>query len=175
MKKILIVVDYQNDFVDGSLGFPGAEALEGLICDKIEERLAQGWEIAFTYDTHGEGYLDTQEGMKLPIVHCVEGSGGWQLYGRVAGYRTEKTRCFYKPAFGSLALAEYLAEGCYAEVEFCGLVSNICVISNAILAKAALPEARVYVDARCTGGADEALHEKALDVMEGLQVEVYGR
>lgn len=175
MKKLLVVVDYQKDFVDGALGFPGAEKLEGPICEKIERYNKNGWDVAFTYDTHGADYLKTQEGRKLPVPHCVKGSDGWRLYGRVEQYRTQTTPCFEKPAFGSMELAGYAAEQGYEEVELCGLVSSICVISNAVLVKAALPEARVTVDARCTGGGDRALHEKALDVMSGLQIEVVNR
>ena len=175
MKKLLLVVDYQNDFVNGSLGFAGAEKLEGPICDKIEAYRAEGADVAFTFDTHGEDYLDTQEGKKLPVVHCLRGSEGWNLYGRVAGYCTPGSICFHKPAFGSMAMAYYVKTQQYDLVELCGLVSNICVLSNAILVKAALPACEVVVDARCTACADPAMNEKALDVLEGVQVKVIGR
>lgn len=175
MKKLLIVVDFQNDFVDGALGFPGAEKLEGPICEKIAEYRANGWDIAFTFDTHGEDYLETQEGRKLPIPHCVKGSKGWELYGMVSQYDTERAHRFLKPTFGAGELSLFAAGGGYEEVELCGLVSNICVLANAILVKTALPEARIRVDARCTDSFDKTLHEKALDVMEGIQIEVYGR
>ena len=143
MKKLLVVVDYQKDFVDGALGFSGAELLEGPICEKIAACRAQGGEVAFTFDTHGDNYLSTQEGRKLPIVHCIDGTDGWKLYGAVAHCQKPGDRVFKKPAFGSAELFDYLRAGQYDEVELCGLVSNICVISNAALAKAALPEARV--------------------------------
>ena len=175
MKKALIVVDYQNDFVGGSLGFPGAEALERPICDKIREYKKHGWDVIFTYDTHGEDYLQTREGKGLPIIHCVKDTDGWQLYGKVEALRGPDTPCFCKPSFGSMELAEYLLCRRYEELELVGLVSNICVISNAVLAKAALPECRVLVAAACTLGPDKALHEKALDVLEGLQIEVLHR
>lgn len=175
MKKLLVVIDYQKDFVDGSLGFPGAEKLEGPICEKIALYREQGWDVAFTYDTHDADYLKTQEGQKLPVPHCVKGSEGWRLYGRVDGYRAQAAACFEKPAFGSMELAQFAQAGGYDEVELCGLVSSICVISNAVLVKAALPEARIIVDARCTDGGDKSLHEKALDVMAGLQIEVLNR
>lgn len=175
MKRLLVVVDYQKDFVDGSLGFPEARALEEPICRKIEEYQKQKADIVFTYDTHNPDYLQTQEGTKLPVSHCLKDSPGWQLYGRVGSYCTDMTPCFYKPAFGSMELAHFVQEKGYDSVELCGLVSNICVISNAVLVKAALPEARVLVDAQCTGSGDAVLHEKALDVMEGLQIEVYHR
>ncbi|MDD2956014.1 MAG: cysteine hydrolase [Oscillospiraceae bacterium] len=175
MKRALIVVDYQNDFVGGSLGFPAAAALEDPICEKIRQYKERGGDVIFTYDTHGEDYLQTQEGSRLPIVHCLKGTDGWQLYGRVNSLRDSDAPTFLKPAFGSMELAEYLMCRRYDEVELVGLVSSICVISNAILAKAALPECRVVVDAACTAGADKPLHEKALDVMQGLQIDVLNR
>ena len=175
MKKLLVVVDYQRDFVDGSLGFPEAQLLEGPICEKIGTCLAQGAEVAFTFDTHKDNYLETQEGRLLPVPHCIQGTAGWELYGRVAGYCTPKTPCFHKPAFGSMSLAYYAKTQQYEEIELCGLVSNICVLSNAVLVKAALPECRVVVDARCTACADPQMQQKVLDVMEGLQIQVIGR
>ena len=175
MKSILIVVDYQKDFVDGSLGFPGAEKVEPVLTEKIALRRKQGWTVAFTFDTHGSGYLGTQEGTKLPVPHCLRGTPGWELYGGVAGMRHKGDPCFEKPAFVSMELAEYLARERYGRVELVGLVSNICVISNAVLAKAALPEAEVSVDAACTGSGDETLNREALDVMQGLQITVENR
>lgn len=175
MKKLLIVVDYQKDFVDGALGFPGAELLDAAICAKIEAYRAQGADVLFTFDTHSDQYLETQEGRKLPVVHCIPGSEGWELYGKVASMLRRSDRTFKKPAFGILEVAEYLKDKDYQEIELVGLVSNICVLSNAVLAKSALPEARVMVDAACTDSYDPDLHRKALDVMEGLQIEVLNR
>ena len=174
MKKVLIVVDYQNDFVTGSLGFPKAVLLENRIVEKIHEYRRSGGDIVFTFDTHEDNYLKTQEGQKLPITHCLKNTDGWNLYGKVADARTDSDKCFEKKTFGSLELAEYLAKQHYDLVELVGLVSNICVISNAILAKAALPEAKIVVDAGCTAGADEEMNQKALDVMRGVQIEVVG-
>lgn len=175
MKSILIVVDYQKDFVNGSLGFNGAERLEPAIAEKIALRREQGWTVAFTLDTHDGGYLTTREGKKLPVEHCIRGTDGWALFGRIAGLRREGDPCFEKPAFGSMQLAEFLRESGFNRVELVGLVSNICVISNAVLAKAALPEAEVVVDAACTGSGDETLNREALDVMQGLQITVENR
>ena len=173
MKKLLIVVDYQKDFVDGALGFPGAEKLAGPIQNKIEVYRAAGDEVVFTFDTHGPDYLQTQEGKNLPVSHCLEGSEGWGLYPPLTVAEGEKV--FRKPTFGSADLFDYLRSNAYESIELVGLVSSICVISNAVLVKAALPEARVSVDARCTACADPAMNEKALDVMEGLQVAVTNR
>ena len=176
MKNLLLVIDYQNDFVDGALGFPGAEALDGPITAKIAAYRAAGDDVAFTLDTHGPGYLDTQEGRKLPVPHCLAGSHGWQLYG-ATGRALDRDRdtVLEKPAFPSLALGNWLRGRDYGRVELVGLVSYLCVLSNAILVKAALPEAEVVVDAACTAGPDPALHAKALDLMEALQITVTNR
>lgn len=174
MKKALIVVDYQNDFVTGSLGFSAAEALEERICRKLEEYRSRSDSIIFTFDTHTPDYLQTQEGKNLPVEHCIRGTSGWELYGKVSQYAKEAV-CFEKETFGSLKLAEYLKEEDFTQVELVGVVSNICVISNSVLAKAALPEAQIIVDAQCTASNDNALHEKALDLLENLQITVLNR
>ncbi|NLJ32038.1 MAG: cysteine hydrolase [Clostridiales bacterium] len=175
MKKLLIVVDYQNDFVTGSLGFPKAKELERRICEKIQACRENGDEVVFTFDTHTEDYLNTQEGKNLPVPHCVSGTDGWRLYGSVAALREEGDRQFKKPCFGSAELFDYLRGREWESVELVGLVSNICVISNAVLAKTALPEVPVLVDAACTASYDEELNRKALDILEGLQVIVTNR
>lgn len=170
MKKLLIVVDYQKDFVDGSLGFLGAERLARPIQEKIEAYRAAGDEVVFTIDTHGENYAQTQEGRNLPVPHCMEESEGWQLYPPVRANPGE--RMFRKPAFGSAELFDFLRANPYEEIELVGLVSSICVISNAVLAKTAQPETLVAVDSACTDGGDKALHEAALQVMAGLQIQI---
>ena len=172
MDKVLLVVDYQRDFVDGALGFAGAEALEGPICERIERARAEGWRVWFTFDTHHEGYLDTQEGRRLPVPHCLKGSDGWRLYGRVEELRHKQDICFYKGALGSRELLGYLMEHPVEEMELCGLVSNMCVLSNAIVVKAALPECRVTVNERLTRSLDEKLHAEAMDVLRGVQIDV---
>lgn len=169
MNRLLIVVDYQNDFVCGSLGFPEAAALEDKICAKIDEYAED--EVIYTLDTHGSDYLSTQEGKKLPVVHCVTGTDGHKLYGK-AGEKLAGKRCFVKNTFPSLELGKYLEGKSYDVIELCGLVSNICVISNAVIAKAACPEAEIVVDGALTASADAELHQKALDVMRGLQITV---
>ena len=176
MKQLLLVIDYQKDFVDGALGFAGAEALDGPIAAKIAACRAAGGDVAFTMDTHGPDYLSTQEGRKLPIPHCLLNSEGWQLYGRT-GQALEKERDMVigKPTFPSLWLGSWLKQQGYDRVELVGLVSYMCVLSNAVVAKAALPEAELVVDAACTAGPDQALHQKALDVLEALQITVINR
>lgn len=176
MKRLLLVVDYQKDFVDGALGFPGAEQLDGPIAQKIAAYHSAGDDVAFTLDTHQANYLDTQEGRKLPVPHCLMNSEGWQLYGRT-GQALDKSRDMVvcKPAFPSLWLGGWLKQQGYDAVELVGLVSYLCVLSNAIMVKAALPEAELTVDAACTAGPDSGLHAKALDLMEALQMTVINR
>ncbi len=175
MKKLLVVVDYQKDFVNGSLGFIGAELLDKRIAEKIRFCRQNNADVAFTFDTHEENYLSTQEGKKLPIPHCIKNTDGWQLFGATAALRQSQDRCFEKNTFGSDGLYEWLKTTNYTLIEFVGLVSNICVVSNAILAKTALPEAEIIVDASCTSSADTAINNAALDVMSGLQINVINR
>ena len=172
MKKCLIVVDYQNDFVSGSLGFPGAAGLEQRIIDKIAKYRDSGDEVVFTFDTHGEDYMETQEGMNLPVAHCLLGTEGHKLYGRLSGAVQGSDRLFNKDTFGSDALYMYLKAEEFSAIELVGLVSNICVIANAVLAKTAQPETPIHVDASCTASHDAHLHQAALDVMAGLQINV---
>lgn len=175
MKKILVVVDYQNDFVNGSLGFEKAVTLEKAIGQKIELYKQNGDEVVFTLDTHNDNYLKTQEGKNLPVPHCLRDTEGWNLYGEIAKLCDETSKCFEKTTFGSLELAAYLSDKDYDCVELIGVVSNICVISNAVLAKAALPEAEIIVDATCTASFDESLNQKAFDVMQGMQIKIINR
>ena len=170
--KTLIVVDYQVDFVSGSLGFPEAAELEPVIIGKINECRKAGGQVIFTLDTHGENYLSTSEGKKLPVVHCIKGTAGHALYGRVAAAVRPEDIVIEKPAFGSLELADLLRRLNPDEVELCGLVTDICVVSNAIIAKAALPESRIVVDSRACATADPQSHIRALEVMQGVQIDV---
>ena len=174
MKRLLVVVDYQKDFVDGSLGFEGAELLDGPIASKIHEYKARSDEVIFTMDTHGPSYMELQEGKKLPIVHCQNGTDGWKVYGET-GKLQQDAMTICKHTFGSFDLAMMAMEKGYDSIELVGLVSNICVITNAILLKTAQPEAEIIVDASCTASANAKLHEEALDVLEGLQVTVVNR
>lgn len=172
MRKCLIVVDYQNDFVTGSLGFAKAEQLDDRIANKIVKYRNKGWEIVFTFDTHEENYLQTNEGRNLPVEHCIKGTDGHKLYGRTAKMLKESDKCFYKPSFGSAELFEYLKSERFDKVELCGVVTNICVISNAVLAKTALPESEISVDSNCVASNDGSLNKAALDVMQSLQINV---
>lgn len=172
MKKVLVVVDFQKDFVDGSLGFEQASELETPICNKISEYRKNGNTVVFTFDTHRADYLFTQEGKHLPVKHCLEQTEGWQLFGKVATMKQEDDPVFEKETFGSLALAEYLKREKFDSVELVGLVSNICVLSNAVLAKAALPQAEIIVDSHCTASNDPEMNQKALDILKGIHIAV---
>ena len=173
-KKLLIVVDYQNDFVVGSLGFPGAVAIEDNIASKIQEyrELGEAGQIIFTMDTHGKDYLKTQEGINLPVEHCVKGFDGWQLYGKVNDAKQKEDVCIEKPTFGSLELGNYLKEKSYQEITLVGVVSNICVLSNAIIVKSALPETPICIDLKGIASNDVSLEKKAIDLLKSLHFHI---
>ena len=174
MSKVLVVVDYQVDFVDGALGFPGAEALEAGIAAKVEEYLAADLPVVFTLDTHGADYLNTREGRHLPIPHCQKGTPGWRLYGCLARFMEESHPKVYLCTKSSFGVANYgfLAEYQPTQFELVGLVTNLCVISNAVCLQTQFPQAEIVVDGGLCGGPDRELHQKALAVMAGLQMKV---
>jgi len=166
--KLLAVIDMQNDFIDGALGTKEAEAIVQNVAAKIEAYRAEGQTVAFTRDTHGADYLETQEGRHLPVVHCVEGTRGWLISDRL---NTDGAPIFNKPAFGSAALADYAASLTgLEEIEVIGLCTDICVISNVLLLKAALPETKITVDSSCCAGVTPESHENALNAMRMCQV-----
>ena len=172
MKKCLIVVDYQVDFVSGSLGNAAAAALDQGIAARIRRAREAGEDVIFTLDTHAADYLSTREGKYLPVPHCLLGTAGHGLYGETAKERRAEDAVFCKETFGAKALFAHLQGKGYEAIELCGVVTNICVISNAVLAKTALPEADVRVNAALCASNDPALHQKALDVMASFQVEI---
>lgn len=173
MKKLLIVVDFQKDFVDGSLGFEKAVKLDDLIYNKILEYKNNNDDIIYTFDTHDDDYFETMEGKKLPILHCQKGDLGHQLYGKVKDlFDKEKDIYFEKPTFPSLELANYLKDKDYTDVEVCGLVSNICVLTNVVMVKAALPNASIVVDKSLTDSFDEILNEYTFEILKGIHVNV---
>ena len=165
--KLLIIIDYQNDFVDGSLGFPKAKELD----ERIVEKIKQYDDIIFTMDTHDENYLTTLEGKNLPVKHCIKGTKGWEVYGKTSEYVSKAIKVFEKPTFPSLELANYLKNKNYDEVELCGLVSNICVLTNVVMVKSALPNAHIIVDKSLTASFDEDLNNKTFDILKGIYVE----
>ena len=155
MCKVLVVVDMQKDFIDGALGFEGADKIIPGIIEKIKEYESNGEEVVYTLDTHQENYMETQEGKKLPVPHCIKGSEGWGLCEELKPILSG-VKAYEKPCFGSMELAKYLEENSkeIKSIEICGLVYNICVLSNAVLKNASAPEAEVIVDSKLTASFD---------------------
>lgn len=172
MKKLLIVVDYQNDFISGSLGFPGAEKIEGKIASLIDQFEANKDDIIFTFDTHDEQYMDSVEGKRLPILHCIKNTPGNELpksiKDRVKNYPT-----ISKNQFGTIELSDYIKNNDYEEIYLCGLVSDICVFSNAVIAKnSASIFTRVFVVRDATSSNDPEMQEKSFDMLKHLHIDV---
>lgn len=168
MKKLLVVVDMQNDFIDGALGTQEAVAILPEVKKTIASAQAEGTEIVYTRDTHTKDYLSSQEGKRLPVEHCIVGTEGHAI--REGLYVGGKV--FDKPTFGSMELASYVQAGGYGDVTLIGLCTDICVISNALLIKAYCPEARVAVIASACAGVSVSSHENALSAMKVCQVDV---
>ena len=171
MKKLLIVVDYQVDFVVGSLGFDKALTLEDGIVDKIIEFENKGDDVIFTLDTHYDNYNETIEGENLPISHCIKGTDGHKLYGSVLEMSLPHI-VFEKETFGSYKLFDYLKENNYSTVALCGVVTNICVISNAVIAKSALPNSEIVIYKDLVASNDEVMEEKAFEIMKNLHMKI---
>ena len=173
MKKILIVVDMQNDFVDGALGTKEAAAIVDNVAAKIN---AHDGVIFATLDTHQENYLETSEGRKLPIVHCVKNTEGWKLNKKVENALNNKGFTpVEKVTFGSTDLPRLVKEACggeECEIELIGLCTDICVVSNALVLKANFPEATISVDAKCCAGVTPDTHNAALSVLRCCQIDV---
>ncbi len=171
MQDILIVVDMQNDFIDGALGTKEAAAIVPRVLERIKQFKGK---IIFTRDTHQNNYMDTQEGSKLPVPHCIEGSFGWQIREGLTGHG--EICVLDKPTFGSRELGELLcrinAEDAVSSVTLIGLCTDICVISNALLVKAFLPEVPVSVDAACCAGVTVQSHLNALEAMKMCQINI---
>ena len=173
LKKILVVVDMQKDFVDGALGSKEAIAIVDNVSKKIEEF---DGDIIVTYDTHEENYMDTQEGKNLPVPHCIKGTDGWKLDKKVQEALDKKEyKVIEKPTFGSTELPQYIKENYIPdEIELIGLCTDICVVSNALLLKANFLETKVIVDAGCCAGVTVESHNAALTTMKMCQVTVIG-
>lgn len=171
MKKVLLVIDMQNDFIDGALGTPEATAIVPIVKRKIQSFDGM---VIFTRDTHFENYLETAEGAKLPVKHCIKDSRGWEISPELAGFKNDKI--IDKPSFGSVELGEFLLEIDQKEgiesITLIGLCTDICVISNALICKAFLPEIPVFVDGKCCAGVTPESHENALKAMEMCQINV---
>ena len=168
MKKLLIVIDMQNDFIDGSLGTSEAEAIVEAVKEKI--RSYPAGDIFATMDTHGPDYLSTQEGRNLPVEHCIKGTEGWRIRPDIAALLTEAV-IFEKPTFGSVQMAAAAKEiEDLEEIELIGLCTDICVVSNALLLKAYMPEVKICVDASCCAGVTPEKHFAALETMRSCQI-----
>lgn len=173
MKKLLLVVDYQNDFVVGSLGFPRASSIEEHIVHLVETYHQNKDTVVFTLDTHGKDYLSTREGRNLPVPHCLKGEEGHALFGRLKEL-AKQDLCIEKKTFGSSLLGEYLSKNPFDEIVIVGVVTSMCVLANAVVAKTYCPEARIVIDARGCADFSVEMEEKTIAILRNLQMEVEG-
>ena len=169
MKKALVVIDMQNDFIDGSLGTPEAQAIVLNVSERVKAAVQDGEKLIFTQDTHPKNYLQTAEGKKLPVEHCIKPSHGWALTSSLIPYAKDAV-VLEKPTFGATGLPQHVAG--FDEITVIGLCTDICVISNAMLLKAFLPEAKICVDSNCCAGVTPESHLRALEAMKMCQIEV---
>ena len=173
MRKLLIVIDMQHDFIYGALGTYEATLIVKNVADKITSYAAD--DIFVTRDTHQRDYLTTQEGKRLPVEHCIVGTSGWEIADEIADVLGDGVRFFNKPTFGSMELADAvkeIAEKEEIEIEMVGLCTDICVVSNALILKACLPEVKISVDSSCCAGVTVEKHLAALETMRSCQIEV---
>ncbi|MBE6675097.1 MAG: cysteine hydrolase [Ruminococcaceae bacterium] len=170
MQRVLVVVDMQNDFIDGALGTPEAQAIVPFVKEKI--RSFDG-KVIFTRDTHQNDYLQTQEGAKLPIPHCINGTQGWEICDELKPFAKD---IIDKPTFGSTELVRALerenSKNQISEIELVGLCTDICVISNAMLLKSSLLETEIVVDSTCCAGVTPQSHQNALEAMKMCQINI---
>ena len=172
MREILVVVDMQNDFIDGSLGTKEAQEIVNNVAEKIKSYDPSN--VFATRDTHKTNYMETQEGKNLPVEHCIEGTPGWEIRDELKPLIKEEN-IFDKPTFGSKALAEAIADISEKEeisIELVGLCTDICVCSNAIILKAFMPEVPIKVDASCCAGVTPEKHAAALETLRSCQIEI---
>ena len=172
MRKVLIVIDMQNDFIDAALGTKEAAAIVDAVKDKIRSYPSEN--IIATMDTHFDNYMQTQEGKYLPVPHCIKGTDGWKIRPEIAELLKD-AKIYEKPTFGSTALAadlKALSEREELELELVGLCTDICVVSNALLLKACMPEVKISVDAACCAGVTPEKHLAALETMRSCQIYV---
>ena len=174
--KILVVVDMQNDFIDGALGSPEAQAIVPAVAAKVKKYAENGDAVLYTRDTHFDNYLDTQEGRKLPVPHCIAGTQGWEIREEV--YTTRYNHTVDKYTFGSWDIGGAvnrivrLYDDELESIELVGLCTDICVISNAMILKAYFPEMPIMVDSSCCAGVTPESHTRALEAMKMCQIEV---
>lgn len=171
MRKLLVVVDMQGDFVTGSLGSQEAREIVDNVISQVNTVRQDGGIVVFTMDTHDENYRNTQEGRNLPVDHCLKDSEGWQLIPQLRQL-AEGCLIFEKSTFGSTALAHYIAKENYDSIELAGVCTDICVISNAMIIKASAPETSVSVLSSCCAGVTPKSHEIALEAMKMCQIQI---
>lgn len=169
MKRLLVVIDMQKDFIDGALGSKEARAVVSVIKELIRRERESGSTVVFTQDTHGADYAETQEGRLLPVPHCIKGTEGWEISSELTPFASS-ARIFEKNAFGSIALAEYVQREAFEEIALCGVCTDICVVSNALLIKAFCPEAAVSVMKDACAGTTPQNHAAALVTMQNCQI-----
>ena len=172
MRKILIVIDMQNDFIDAALGTKEAVGIVEAVKEKIRSYPAA--DVIATMDTHSDNYMNTQEGKYLPVPHCIKGSDGWQIRPDIAELLSG-AKIYEKPTFGSTAMAadlKEISEKEEIELELIGLCTDICVVSNALLLKATMPEVKISVDPACCAGVTPEKHLAALETMRSCQIQV---
>lgn len=170
MRKVIVVIDMQNDFIDGALGTKEAQAMLPYLVAKLERE--KDALLIFTQDTHSKNYMETQEGRNLPVLHCIKPEKGWEIAPSLQPFVKKAAAVIEKPAFGSLELPKAVAKLQPDEVELVGLCTDICVISNAMILKTAFPELPVAVDASCCAGVTPASHDNALQAMKMCQVDI---
>lgn len=181
--KAIILVDLQNDFIDGALGSPEAQAIVPTVCERLKEYEKEQPLVIFTKDTHYENYLETQEGKNLPVSHCIYGTPGWSINKQISSIVDTGKFHFWsdsnvirsrvlKNTFGSTDLMEILKITDFEEIIFMGLCTDICVVSNVLAAKMTLPETLITVDASCCAGVTPEKHKAALETMKSCQINV---
>lgn len=173
--KLLVVVDMQNDFVTGSLGTPEAVAIVPAVCERVRAAVEAGEQVVFTRDDHHAAtYMASLEGQLLPVPHCYHGTEGWEIIPELAACSASQP-VFDKPTFGGMELARWAAEQGFTHIELIGLCTDICVLSNAILLRAVLPDTAITVNAACCAGVTPQSHRTALDAMIPCQIQVINR
>lgn len=171
MNKVLVVIDMQNDFINGALGTNEAQALVPKVVKKINEF---DGDIIVTQDTHHENYMDTLEGQKLPVKHCIKNEWGWEINANVkeALDKKQNVQFIEKPTFGSFNLIDKIADNIPEEIELCGLCTDICVVSNALMLRAAYPNTKIVINAELTEGVTPEKKQAALTTMKMCQIDV---
>ena len=170
-KVALVVIDMQNDFIDGALKNDAAIAIVDNVAAKVKVARETGIPVIFTRDTHYENYMETIEGKHLPVPHCIKDTEGWQITSKIEVLETDKI--INKPTFGSLELADYLETLDVDEIEIIGVCTDICVISNVMIIKAKFPEKEIFVDETCCAGVTPESHANALEAMKMCHINVH--